>query len=99
MKRRVKEFVDIADHVSLDDLIEKLAEVRAGLPQDSEAEMRLRGDEVFGHRRPVGFGPSSKTCPRWPPQRAHSTSVRSNTRLRSVRVTTARGSGFQKLGQ
>ena len=28
MSRRVKEFVDIADHVSLDDLIEKLAEVR-----------------------------------------------------------------------
>ena len=34
MKRRVKEFVDIADHVSLDDLIEKLAEVRDSLPED-----------------------------------------------------------------
>jgi hypothetical protein len=55
MKRRVKEFVDIADHVSLDDLIEKLAEVRARLPQQSEAELRLRGDEVFGHRITISY--------------------------------------------
>jgi hypothetical protein len=55
MKRRVKEFVEIADHVSLDDLIGKLAEVRASLPQESEAEMRLRGDEVFGHRITISY--------------------------------------------
>ena len=55
MKRRVKDFVDIADHVSLDDLIEKLAEVRAGLPQECEAELRLRGDEVFGHRITISY--------------------------------------------
>ena len=55
MKRRVKEFVDIADHVSLDDLIEKLAEVRDGLPKGSEAELRLRGDEVFGHRITISY--------------------------------------------
>ena len=34
MSRRVKEFVDISDHVSLDDLIGKLAEIRAQLPED-----------------------------------------------------------------
>ena len=50
MKRRVKDFVDIADHVSLDDLIETLAGLRASLPEDSEAELRLRVDEVFGQR-------------------------------------------------
>ena len=55
MKRRVKENVDIADHVSLDDLIEKLAEVRASLPQECEAELRLRGDEVFGHRITISY--------------------------------------------
>ena len=55
MSRRVKEFVDIADHLSLDALIEKLAEVRAGLPEDSEAELRLRGDEVFGHRITISY--------------------------------------------
>src|SRR5256885_11589376 len=50
MSRRVKEFVDIADHVSLDELIAKLAEVRAGLPDNAEPELKLRGDDVFGRR-------------------------------------------------
>lgn len=55
MSRRVKEFVDIADHVSLDELIQKLAEVRDELPQDAEAELRLRGDDVFGRRITITY--------------------------------------------
>lgn len=55
MSRRVKEFVDIADHLSLDELIAKLAEVRAGLAEDSDAELRLRGDDVFGHRITISY--------------------------------------------
>ena len=55
MSRRVKEFVDIEDHLSLDELIAKLAEVRAGLPESAEPELRLRGDEVFGHRMTIAY--------------------------------------------
>jgi hypothetical protein len=55
MSRRVKEFVDIADHVSLDELIEKLAGLRDSLPEDCDAELRLRGDEVFGHRITISY--------------------------------------------
>ena len=55
MQRRVKDFVDIADHVSLDELIQKLAEVRDSLPPQCEAELRLRGDEVFGQRITVSY--------------------------------------------
>ncbi|MCL6729198.1 hypothetical protein [Sphingomonas hankyongi] len=55
MSRRVKEFVDIADHVSIDDLIERLRELRDSLPNDAEAELRLRGDEVFGHRITISY--------------------------------------------
>ena len=55
MSRRVKEFVDIADHVSLDELIEKLAEVRGSLPDNAEAELRLRGDDVFGRRITISY--------------------------------------------
>lgn len=55
MSRRVKEFVDITDQVSLDELIEKLVEVREGLPEDSEAELRLRGDDVFGRRITITY--------------------------------------------
>jgi hypothetical protein len=55
MSRRVKEFVDISDHVSLDELIGRLVEVRDSLPADCEAELRLRGDEVFGHRITISY--------------------------------------------
>ena len=55
MKRRVKDFVDIADHVSIDDLISKLAELRDRLPEDSDAQLQLRGDEVFGQRITISF--------------------------------------------
>jgi hypothetical protein len=55
MSRRVKDFVEIGDHVSLDDLIQKLTEVRDNLPDASEAELRLRGDDVFGRRITITF--------------------------------------------
>src|SRR3954449_11434050 len=55
MSRRVKEFVDIAENVSLDELIEKLAEIRGNLPDESEAELRLRGDDVFGRRITISY--------------------------------------------
>ena len=55
MNRRVKDFVEIADHVSLDDLIAKLAEVRASLDDDADAELCLRGDEIFGQRITISY--------------------------------------------
>ena len=55
MNRRIKEFVDIADHVSLDDLIHQLNALRDDLPADAEAELRLRGDDIFGHRITISY--------------------------------------------
>ena len=55
MSRRVKEFIDIGEHTSLDELIGKLVELRDGLPDSSEAELRLRGDEVFGRRITISY--------------------------------------------
>ena len=55
MNRRVKEFVDIADHVSLDNLIQQLNALRNDLPADAEAELRLRGDDIFGHRITISY--------------------------------------------
>ena len=55
MSRRVKDYVDVADHVSIDELIEKLTAIRDDLPEDADAELRLRGDEVFGHRLTISF--------------------------------------------
>ena len=55
MSRRVKEFVDVEDHLSIDDLINKLAEIRDSLPKEAGAELRLRGDEIFGHRMTISY--------------------------------------------
>ena len=55
MSRRVKEIVDVGDHLSIDELIEKLREIRNGLPEGSDAELRLRGDDVFGHRITISY--------------------------------------------
>ena len=55
MKRRVKEFIEIEEHHSLDDLIARLIDVRDALPSDSEAELRLRGDDVFGRKLSITY--------------------------------------------
>ena len=55
MSRRVKEFVDVGDHLSIDELIHKLSEIRQSLPEDADAELRLRGDDVFGHRITISY--------------------------------------------
>ena len=55
MSRRVKEFIDIGDFSSLDDLIEKLTEIRDRLPAFAEAELRLKGDDVFGRKLSISY--------------------------------------------
>ena len=55
MSRRVKEFVEVADHLSIDELIQKLTEIRDSLPEEANAELRLRGDDVFGHRLTITY--------------------------------------------
>ena len=55
MSRRVKDYVEVADHVSIDELIEKLTTIRDALPEECDAELRLRGDEVFGRRITISY--------------------------------------------
>lgn len=55
MSRRVKEFIEIGDFASLDDLIEKLEAIRASLPAFAEAELRMKGDDVFGRKLTISF--------------------------------------------
>lgn len=51
----VKDFVDVANHASLDSLIETLVSLRDSLPEGAEAEMRIRGDDVFGRTLSISF--------------------------------------------
>ena len=55
MPRRVKDFIDISEYTSLDDLIRYLKTVRDNLPADHQAEMKIRGDEIFGRRLTITY--------------------------------------------
>jgi hypothetical protein len=53
--RRVKDFIEISEYTSLDDLIRFLEIIRGTLPDDSEPELKIRGDEVFSRRLTITF--------------------------------------------
>lgn len=55
MPRRVKDFIDISEYTSLDDLIRYLKTIRDNLPPDHEAELKIRGDEIFGRRLTITY--------------------------------------------
>lgn len=55
MPRRVKDFIDISEFTSLDSLIRYLQTIRDNLPDGCEAEMKIRGDDVFGRRLTITY--------------------------------------------
>lgn len=55
MPRRVKDFIEISEFTSLDDLIKFLKVIRDTIPAEAEPELKIRGDEIFGHRLTISF--------------------------------------------
>lgn len=55
MSRLVKDFIEIKDCGSLDALIESLIAARNSLPDGGKAEVRMRGDDVFGRQLSISF--------------------------------------------
>ena len=55
MPRRVKDFIDISEYTSLDDLIRYLETIRDNLPPEHDAELKIRGDDVFGRRLTITY--------------------------------------------
>ena len=55
MPRRIKDFIDISEYTSLDDLIRYLETIRDNLPPEHEAELKIRGDDVFGRRLTITY--------------------------------------------
>ena len=55
MSRMVKDFVEIKDCTSLDALIERLVAVRKALTESGAAEVRMKGDDVFGRHLSVSY--------------------------------------------
>ena len=55
MPRRVKDFIDISEYTSLEDLIRYLQTIRDNLPPEHQAELKIRGDDVFGRRLTISY--------------------------------------------
>jgi hypothetical protein len=53
--RRVKDFIEITDFLTLDALIDKLVELREILPEGSEPELRLLGCDFFGRKLSISY--------------------------------------------
>lgn len=55
MRTRVRDFVEVSDFTSLDRLITTLTAIRDSLPAGAEAEIKMRGDDVFGRRLSITY--------------------------------------------
>jgi len=55
MGRRVKDFIEISEYTSLDQLINTLTAIRDSLPAQAEPELRMKGDDVFGRRLSISY--------------------------------------------
>lgn len=55
MTRMVRDYEEIGDCRTLDGLIARLAAVREQLPNPAEAEVKMRGDDVFGRRLSIYY--------------------------------------------
>jgi hypothetical protein len=55
MSRMIKDYVEVGEHASLDALIARLTEIRDSLPASAEAQIRMRGDDVFGRHLCVAY--------------------------------------------
>lgn len=55
MTRMIRDFVEVNDHVSLDHLIQQLTELRSSLPISAAADVRMRGDDVFGRTLCISY--------------------------------------------
>lgn len=55
MSRLVKDFIEVKDCTTLDALIASLVAVRDNLPSAAEAEVRMRGDDIFGRQLSIAY--------------------------------------------
>lgn len=55
MRTRVKDYIEVSDHTSLDRLVTTLSAIRDSLPDTAEPELKMRGDDVFGRRLSISY--------------------------------------------
>lgn len=68
MNGMVRDYVEVSDCASLDQLIENLVAIRDRLPAQAEAGVRFRGDDHFGRHIAISFNrpltPEEAACER-----------------------------------
>jgi hypothetical protein len=55
MRRVVRDYEEIREVRTLDGLIAQLSALREQLPNSAAAEVRMRGDDVFGRRLSISY--------------------------------------------
>ena len=55
MTKLVRDYLDVADNSPLDEVIVRLTSLRDTLPPGAYAEVRLRGDAVFGRHLSICY--------------------------------------------
>jgi hypothetical protein len=55
VRRRDKEIIEIGERASLASVIDRLQTFRSGLAEDSQAEVKIGGDDYFGWRFTITF--------------------------------------------
>lgn len=55
MSRLIKDYIEVADHQSLDKLIAQLSAIRDRLPDGGEGQVRMRGNDAYGRHLCVMF--------------------------------------------
>ena len=55
MSRLIKDYIEVSDQQSLDQLIAQLSAIRDRLPEGGEGQVRMRGNDVYGRHLCVMF--------------------------------------------
>lgn len=55
MTQMVRDIIEIVEYSSLDSVIDRLVELKKSLPEGAEAELQVKGDEVFGRKLCISF--------------------------------------------
>ncbi len=55
MSMLTKDYVEVGDDLSLDELIGALTEIRDKLPEGADPKVRMRGDDVFGRHLSIAY--------------------------------------------
>jgi len=55
MSKLVKDYIEVTEQGSLDNLIARLVELRDQLASNGDVQVRMRGDDVFGRHLSISF--------------------------------------------